>query len=46
MAKRFADRNDDYYDMKNAVQEAAAEFGVPRDAIELEGWTYPDEIDW
>jgi len=46
MAKRFAERNDDYYEMKEAVQEAAAEFGVPQDAIELEGWTYPEEVDW
>ncbi|NLX91549.1 MAG: hypothetical protein GXZ07_08190 [Firmicutes bacterium] len=48
MARRIAEfRTDkDYLEIKEVVEEAALEYGCPKESIRLAGIEYPDTIDW
>ena len=46
IAKRFDEKDADYWSIQAVVKAAAREHGCPEDAVRLVGWDYPEEIDW
>jgi len=46
IAKRFDEKDADYWSIQAVVKAAAREHGCPEDAVRLDRWDYPEEIEW
>jgi len=46
IAKRFDEKDADYWGIQASVKATAREHVCPEDAVHLVGWDYPEEVEW